>query len=150
MLIGDVGQNAWEEVDYEPPGRGGRNYGWRLREGAHDNVTSTPPAYQPLIEPIEEYSHSVGQSITGGYVYRGAASARAYRGRYFFADFVQGRVWSVALVDWRKRRSHRLRNASSTPAALSSTARWATSARSAPTPAASSSSSATRAGSSCA
>jgi glucose/arabinose dehydrogenase len=97
MLIGDVGQNAWEEVDYEPPGRGGRNYGWRLREGAHDRITSTPPAYRPLIEPIEEYSHSLGQSITGGYVYRGTALPERYRGRYFFADFVQGRVWSVAL-----------------------------------------------------
>jgi glucose/arabinose dehydrogenase len=97
MLIGDVGQNAWEEIDYEPPARGGRNYGWRLREGAHDRITSTPPAYRPLIEPIEEYSHSLGQSITGGYVYRGRALPGRFRGRYFFADFVQGRVWSIAL-----------------------------------------------------
>ena len=42
LVIGDVGQGAWEEVDYEPAGRGGRNYGWRNREGAHDNVTSRP------------------------------------------------------------------------------------------------------------
>ena len=42
LVIGDVGQNAWEEIDYEPRGRGGRNYGWRNREGAHDNVTSLP------------------------------------------------------------------------------------------------------------
>jgi glucose/arabinose dehydrogenase len=98
LLIGDVGQNRWEEVDYEPPGRGGRNYGWRNREGAHDEVTSTPPAYLPLIEPIDEYSHSVGQSITGGYVYRGNALPSYYRGRYFFADFAQGRVWSIALT----------------------------------------------------
>ena len=40
IIIGDVGQGAWEEVDYEPAGRGGRNYGWRNREGAHVNVTS--------------------------------------------------------------------------------------------------------------
>ena len=52
LVIGDVGQGRWEEVDYEPRGRGGRNYGWRNREGAHDNVTSRPPAYLPLIEPI--------------------------------------------------------------------------------------------------
>ena len=45
LVIGDVGQNAWEEIDYEPRGRGGRNYGWRNREGAHDNVTTKPPAY---------------------------------------------------------------------------------------------------------
>ena len=45
MIAGDVGQGAWEEVDYEPAGRGGRNYGWRNREGAHDNVTNRPPAF---------------------------------------------------------------------------------------------------------
>jgi glucose/arabinose dehydrogenase len=98
LVIGDVGQNRWEEVDYEPPGHGGRNYGWRNREGAHDNVTSAPVAYQPLTEPIFEYDHTQGQSITGGYVYRGAALPATYRGRYFFADYVQGRVWSIALA----------------------------------------------------
>jgi glucose/arabinose dehydrogenase len=98
LVIADVGQNQWEEIDYEPAGRGGRNYGWRNREGAHDNVTSRPPAFQPLVEPIHEYSHAVGQSITGGYVYRGRALGSTFRGRYFFADFVTGRVWSLALT----------------------------------------------------
>jgi glucose/arabinose dehydrogenase len=98
LVIGDVGQDRWEEIDYEPAGRGGRNYGWRNREGAHDNVTSRPPAYQPLIEPIHEYDHTVGQSVTGGYVYRGRALGAEYRGRYFFADFIQGRVWSIGLT----------------------------------------------------
>jgi glucose/arabinose dehydrogenase len=98
LLIGDVGQGRWEEIDYEPPGRGGRNYGWRNREGAHDNVTSLPPAYQPLVDPIHEYDHATGQSITGGYVYRGRGLGSRYQGRYFFADFIQGRVWSIALV----------------------------------------------------
>lgn len=97
LVIGDVGQNRYEEIDYEPAGRGGRNYGWRNREGLHDNVTSRPPAYLPLIDPIYEYDHSVGQSITGGFVYRGSALPATYRGRYFFADFVQGRVFSIAL-----------------------------------------------------
>ena len=50
--IGDVGQNRWEEIDYEPARRGGRNYGWRNREGLHNNVTSLPPAFQPLVDPI--------------------------------------------------------------------------------------------------
>jgi glucose/arabinose dehydrogenase len=98
MLIGDVGQSEFEEIDYEPPGRGGRNYGWRNREGAHNHVTSRPPAYLPLIEPIHEYPRSVGQSVTGGYVYRGRALGSAHVGRYFFADYVQGRVWSIALT----------------------------------------------------
>ena len=58
LVIGDVGQNRWEEIDYEPAGRGGRNYGWRNREGAHNNVTSLPPAYLPLIDPIHEYDRT--------------------------------------------------------------------------------------------
>lgn len=98
LVIGDVGQNQWEEIDYQPPNRGGRNYGWRNREGAHDNVTSRAPAFLPLIEPIHEYGRSVGQSVTGGYVYRGNALGPAFAGRYFFADFAQGRVWSAGLV----------------------------------------------------
>ncbi len=98
LIVADVGQGAWEEVDYEPAGRGGRNYGWRYREGAHDNVTSIAPAYTPLVDPIHEYSHSEGQSITGGFVYRGSALPSAFRGRYFFADYVRGRVWSIGLT----------------------------------------------------
>ena len=97
MVIGDVGQNRWEEVDYEPAGRRGRNYGWRNREGAHDNVTSRPPAFLPLVDPIHEYNHPTGVSITGGYVYRGGALGSNFQGRYFFAD-LNGRVWSIGLV----------------------------------------------------
>jgi glucose/arabinose dehydrogenase len=98
MLIGDVGQDSYEEVDYQPPAAGGRNYGWRVREGAHDHITSPGPAYLPLVDPITEYDHTVGNSITGGFVYRGTALSPFYRGRYFFADFVKGRVWSILLV----------------------------------------------------
>jgi glucose/arabinose dehydrogenase len=98
LILGDVGQNRFEEIDYEPRGRGGRNYGWRNREGAHDNVTSIAPAYLPLVDPIFEYGRSAGGSVTGGFVYRGQALPASYRGRYFFADFVSGRVWSLALT----------------------------------------------------
>ncbi len=98
LVIGDVGQDAWEEIDYEPRGRGGRNYGWRNREGAHDYDGSLPPAFLPLSGPIGEYPHAgSGASITGGFVYRGPALGPRYSGRYFFADYVQGRVWSLAL-----------------------------------------------------
>ena len=97
LVIGDVGQNRFEEIDYEPRGAGGRNYGWRNREGAHDNVTTRPLAYQPATEPIFEYGRSDGISITGGYVYRGTRLGAAYRGRYFFADY-SGRVWSLGLT----------------------------------------------------
>lgn len=98
LLAADVGQNRFEEVNHEPAGRGGRNYGWRNREGAHDNVTSRPPAFTPLVDPIHEYDHSMGSSITGGYVYRGSSLGAAFRGRYFFADFISSRVWSLALT----------------------------------------------------
>ena len=90
MLIGDVGQGLWEEIDYEPARLGGRNYGWRLREGNHDYNAGTTPAFLPLIDAIHEYSDGFGSnnstSITGGYVYRGTALGAAYRGRYFYAD----------------------------------------------------------------
>ncbi len=98
LLIGDVGQGQFEEIDYEPPNRGGRNYGWRNREGAHDYIALPAPAYSPLIDPIYEYGRNVGQSVTGGYVYRGLGLGPSHRGRYFFADFVAGRVWSLSLI----------------------------------------------------
>jgi glucose/arabinose dehydrogenase len=98
LFIADVGQNSREEVNHEPAGQGGRNYGWRNREGTRTNVTSLPPAYGPLTSPILEYERSVGRSITGGFVYRGRALGREFRGRYFFADFITGRVWSVRIL----------------------------------------------------
>ena len=102
MLIGDVGQGLWEEVDYEPARLGGRNYGWRLREGNHDYNAGTTPAFLPLIDAIHEYSDGFGSnnstSITGGYVYRGTALGAAYRGRYFYADYISGRIASIALA----------------------------------------------------
>jgi glucose/arabinose dehydrogenase len=97
LVIGDVGQNLFEEVDYEPAGRGGRNYGWRLREATHDYDPSRPAAYLPLADPIYEYTHADGVSITGGFVYRGNALPATFKGRYFFADLT-GRVWSIALT----------------------------------------------------
>ncbi len=98
MLIADVGQNAREEINYEPRGAGGRNYGWRNREGTRPNVTDQPPFFEPLVDPIHEYGRDSGQSITGGYVYRGRALGATYRGRYFFGDFARSRVWSLRLV----------------------------------------------------
>jgi glucose/arabinose dehydrogenase len=98
LVIADVGQNSWEEIDHEPRGRGGRNYGWRNREGAHPNVVTLPLAYQPPTDPIFEYGRNDGGSVTGGFVYRGSRLGAAFRGRYFFADYVSRRVWSIALT----------------------------------------------------
>jgi glucose/arabinose dehydrogenase len=89
LWVGDVGQNEWEEVDRVTAGG---NYGWRCREGAHDFNTTGCAA--GLIDPITEYNHNLGQSITGGYVYRGAAIPEL-QGSYVYADFVQGRIWAI-------------------------------------------------------
>ena len=97
LIIGDVGQSGFEEIDYEPRGRGGRNYGWRNREGAHDNVTTRPLAFLPFVDPIHEYPRTQGQTVTGGIVYRGRALGPSFSGRYFFADYVAGRLWSIVL-----------------------------------------------------
>src|SRR6188508_2105302 len=98
LVIADVGQNAREEVNWEPMGQGGRNYGWRLREGRAPYDARTAAAFQPLSEPIHDYPRSDGMSITGGFVYRGAALAPLFNGRYFFADYVAGRVFTIGLA----------------------------------------------------
>lgn len=96
MFIADVGQNAWEEISYQPPGASARNYGWRAREG-YANYTTTSGPHTIYKDPIWVYSHSVGQSITGGYVYRGLKLGD-YFGRYFFADYVASKVFSFPMV----------------------------------------------------
>ena len=97
LVIADVGQTSREEVNWEPRGAGGRNYGWRLREGRQGYDSRRPAAYLPLVEPIHDYPRSDGMSITGGYVYRGAALDPIFNGRYFFADYVAGRVYSIGV-----------------------------------------------------
>ena len=97
MLMGDVGQNAREEVNYEPAGAGGRNYGWDCREGLAAFGGCAPPVGESFTDPVYDYlQSSFGRSITGGYVYRGADMANN-RGRYYFADFITGRTGSIAL-----------------------------------------------------
>ena len=99
LLLGDVGQTSREEVNFQPPGAGGLHYGWRIREGriATPGVPPTTPAYEPLTDPIYDYDRDTGQTVTGGFVYRGNALAPAYRGRYFLADTSAARVWSLGV-----------------------------------------------------
>lgn len=92
LWLGDVGQNAWEEIDIIE--RGG-NYGWDDCEGlANFEANNCPvPAY---VDPVTVYPHGNGNnSVTGGYVYRGTAIASLV-GRYVFADYVSGRIWALA------------------------------------------------------
>jgi len=78
LWVGDVGESTREEVDHVIAGA---NYGWDICEGTE--CTGTPPQYEP---PVFDYGHEVGASVTGGYVYRGAAMPEL-QGAYFYADF---------------------------------------------------------------
>ena len=89
LYIADVGQSQWEEIDF---GQIGANYGWNVFEGPAVFAGGTPTGGS-AVAPIHFYSRSVGQSITGGYVYRG--EAEALQGQYFFADFAQGKVFTL-------------------------------------------------------
>ena len=91
LWVGDVGQGAWEEIDRVD---GPMNYGWNEREGAHCYPPSSTTCSTSNVDPITEYDHSVGQSITGGFVYRGAVNA-SLQGYYVFGDYVSGRIWAV-------------------------------------------------------
>ncbi len=104
LYIADVGQDVLEEVNFIPAGTGaGRNLGWRLREGSRNTgLSSGGFDTSNLTEPVYTYSHGSGAlqgfSITGGYCYRGT-SIPAWRGRYFFADFVNRRLFSARIVN---------------------------------------------------
>ena len=95
LYIGDVGQNQWEEVDVSPAAEGGGrgvNFGWNIMEGLHC-YASASCEQSGLALPVLEYSHDDGCSVTGGYVYRGAAIP-ALQGFYFYADYCGGWVRS--------------------------------------------------------
>lgn len=94
LLAGDVGQNAYEEIDII---ESGSNYGWNIMEGNHCYDADTCDT-DGLVPPVWEYSHDLGRSITGGYVYRGSALSRL-TGRYIYGDFVTGIIWALEFSD---------------------------------------------------
>ena len=94
LYIGDVGQSQWEEIDFLPAGSpGGDNFGWNYREGLHP-YEGTPPAGLNLIDPVAEYDHSQGCSVTGGYVYR-EQDLPDWNGVYLYGDYCSGLVWGL-------------------------------------------------------
>jgi glucose/arabinose dehydrogenase len=100
LWIGDVGQNRYEEIDRstttENASRGrGVDYGWHVMEGRHCYIPMTGCSTTGKILPVVEYSHSQGCSVTGGYVYRGT-QVPALAGRYVFADFCSGLMWTIS------------------------------------------------------
>jgi glucose/arabinose dehydrogenase len=96
LYIADVGEHTWEEINL---GRAGANYGWDIFEGPQVYSPGTPSG-GTLTSPIYYYGHDLGQSITGGYVYRGPSEG--LQGDYFFADFISGRIATLHFngVSW--------------------------------------------------
>jgi len=92
LWAGDVGQDLWEEIDIIVKGG---NYGWNLREGKHPFGPAGSGPRRDLIDPIWEYHHSIGKSITGGHVYRGKRVPQLI-GRYVYADYVSGKIWALS------------------------------------------------------
>jgi glucose/arabinose dehydrogenase len=95
LFIGDVGQNQWEEIDYQlASSNGGENYGWRCYEGNHPyNLNGCGPA-QDDVFPVYEYSHSDGCAVVGGYLYRGSQSPALFD-HYIFGDNCGADLWSL-------------------------------------------------------
>ena len=105
LFIGDVGQDCFEEIDYQPASsHGGENYGWRLMEGFHhfdplDQQNCAQPMISPvmLTLPITEIVHPNAEAIVGGYVYRGSQYPQL-QGVYFFGDNVTQKIWAAKQV----------------------------------------------------
>ncbi|HVN16758.1 MAG TPA: PQQ-dependent sugar dehydrogenase [Anaerolineales bacterium] len=93
LYIGDVGQDAWEEIDFLPAGSpSGTDFGWNLMEGNHPYKGQNQPNFTA---PVAEYNHQVGGcAVTGGYVYRGAALPE-WQGIYLYGDYCSGIVWGL-------------------------------------------------------
>jgi glucose/arabinose dehydrogenase len=104
LYIGDVGQNAWEEVDFRPRRSPGvENYGWDVYEGRARFESKPRNPRGRLIFPVATYPLSGGNcAVVGGYVYRGSAVPGA-RGRYFYGDNCSGTIWSLRIVRGRAR-----------------------------------------------
>lgn len=98
LWAGEVGQDLWEEIDIIVKGG---NYGWNLREAMHP-FKNGPGPRPDLIEPIWEYSHTIGKSITGGHVYRGKRIPEL-EGHYLYADYVSGKIWALKYDEKQKK-----------------------------------------------
>src|SRR3989442_1351494 len=97
LYIADVGQSAWEEIDYRPSAQVATlaNYGWKVFEG-RERYSNTELGPGQLVAPVHVYGHDQGSSVTGGYVYRGRALSAAV-GRYFFGAYCSGRICGLRI-----------------------------------------------------
>ena len=94
LWIGDVGQDAWEEIDVAPAGSSDQNWGWNLWEGDHPYPPGATPSHAGFTFPIFDYPHPEGETVTGGYVYRGSRQP-ALAGTYLFADYLKGWIGGI-------------------------------------------------------
>ena len=96
LIVGDVGQADWEEINVHPAGTpGGLNFGWSCYEGTVEyNWNTLQTCTPPFTPPLLVYPHTEGYAVTGGFVYRGP-SYPSMMGRYFFADYSLGKIWSL-------------------------------------------------------
>ena len=99
LWAADVGQNLYEEIDLIV--RGG-NYGWNVREALHPFGARGADVRKDLIDPIWEYHHDIGKSITGGSVYRGRRLPEL-RGSYLYADYVTAKIWALRYDEAKRR-----------------------------------------------
>jgi glucose/arabinose dehydrogenase len=104
LIIADVGQGEWEEITAVPLSSAGVNYGWNIMEGKHCFAT-TPCTSTGLTQPVHEYSHDDGCSVTGGYVYRGTVIP-GLAGTYFYSDYCGGWLRSFRLVSGQATEHH--------------------------------------------
>ncbi|QMW22238.1 PQQ-dependent sugar dehydrogenase [Sandaracinobacteroides saxicola] len=95
IFVGDVGQGAYEEINRLVAGSSGQNFGWRPLEGPIPTPGIGDPIPAGTTAPIFSYDHSIGRSVTGGYVFRGTRNADLF-GRYIFGDFITGKLWSIS------------------------------------------------------
>ncbi|MCA9970823.1 MAG: PQQ-dependent sugar dehydrogenase [Anaerolineales bacterium] len=94
LFIADVGQNLWEEVNFQPANSaGGLNYGWNIMEATHCFLAESCDTRRAVL-PIFEYGHENGCSVTGGYMYRGTAFPELW-GNYFVGDFCSSNIWGL-------------------------------------------------------
>ena len=114
IYYGDVGQNKWEEINFEPASsNGGINYGWRIMEANHCYDPKENCPQKGLTKPIIEYPNDAnymvilgggsqadaeGCSVTGGYVYRGK-NIKSMQGQYIFGDYCSGNIWTFKVVN---------------------------------------------------
>jgi glucose/arabinose dehydrogenase len=99
LWAADVGQNLYEEINLLVPGG---NYGWNRREALHPFGRNGDDVHKDLIDPIWEYHHDVGKSITGGSVYRGSRLPQL-QGHYLYADYVSARIWGLRYDESKRR-----------------------------------------------